>query len=59
MIPNFFTAPLPILVKCKRKAAAGAVCAFGNLDTKANYYMSCTSLNLLKGFHRTGVDLFF
>ncbi len=28
LIPNFFIAYLPILVQCKTKAAAGAVCAY-------------------------------
>jgi hypothetical protein len=30
MIPNYFIVPLPVLVRCKTKAAAGDVWAIGN-----------------------------
>jgi hypothetical protein len=37
LIPNFFIMPLPILVRCKTKGAAGAVCAMAIRFLIANY----------------------
>ncbi len=36
-ITNMFLAPLPFLVRCKTKGAAGAVCTLGNKNPIAKY----------------------
>ncbi len=59
-IPNFFIPPLPILVRCNRKAAAGAVCAFGNLDTNTQLLSSCRWIfKELYMYNRMGDGLIF
>ncbi len=40
-IPNFVVAPLPVHVRCKRRAAAGAVCALEIRLLIANYCTRC------------------
>jgi hypothetical protein len=54
LIPMFSIAPLPILVQCKTKVAAGAVCAIGSEVPKRNnqlLYKKAPAITL-NGSHR-------